>query len=72
MANTNRGRKLNYDNIAVGVATGVERTIAGGTLPPAEKVGGLDNIATGVAFPTAVIADNSVVAVATAIGERLG
>ena len=30
MAETYRGRRLKFDNIAVGSATGVERTIAGG------------------------------------------
>ena len=71
MAVTVRGRKLKYDNIVAGTATGTERTVAG-DVPPAEKVGGLDNIKVGTAFGTTVIPDNSVVAVATAIGERLG
>ncbi len=30
MAETYRGRRIKYDNIAVGSATGVERTITGG------------------------------------------
>jgi hypothetical protein len=30
MAETYRGRRIKFDNIAVGSATGVERTIAGG------------------------------------------
>ena len=30
MAETYRGRRIKFDNIAVGSATGIERTIAGG------------------------------------------
>lgn len=71
MANTVRGRKLNYDNIAAGSATGIERTI-NGAAPPAEAVGGKDNIAAGSAFPTTIIPDNQQAGVVTMIGERLG
>ena len=40
MAITSRGRRLRYDNIAVGEATGRERTIAGDTVTPIELHGG--------------------------------
>ncbi len=71
MAVTLRGRRNKYDNIAVGSATGTERTIAGASAP-AQKVGGLDNIAIGSAFPTTVIADNQQVGVVTMAGEKVG
>lgn len=70
MAVTLRGRKTAYDNIAAGSATGTERTV--GVAPPSQKVGGLDNIAVGSAFPTLNIADDIQVAVVTLAGERLG
>lgn len=71
MAVTLRGRKTAYDNAAVGSATGTERTITGDA-PPSQKVGGLDNIAVGSAYPTTVIADDIQVSVVTLAGERLG
>lgn len=71
MTVTQRGRVLSGDNIAVGSASGVERTIAGAA-PPAEKVGGLDNIAVGSAFPTAIIADDQQVGVTTMTREKVG
>ena len=40
MAVTSRGRRIRYDNIAVGSATGPERTIAGQSVSPAEMHGG--------------------------------
>ena len=52
-----RGRTVSNDNIASGSASGTERTILNAA-PPSQKVGGLDNIQSGSAFPTAVIADN--------------
>ena len=70
MSSTLRGRTVGYDNAKVGGATGTERTISG-SAPPAEKVGGKDNIAVGTAFPTLNIADNIVVGTATAAGENL-
>jgi len=71
MSTTLRGRTVSYDNIAVGAASGQERTISG-AIPPAEKVGGLDNVKVAEAFPTANIADNQQKAVVTMAGERLG
>lgn len=71
MARNSRGRTLGADNIAVGAVSGTERTISG-DIPPAEKVGGLDNIAVGSAFPTAVIADDQQVGVTTMLIERRG
>lgn len=40
MAFTLRGRRVAYDNIASGSATGAERTIAGDTVSPVEVHGG--------------------------------
>lgn len=57
MSVTLRGRVVSFDNLASGSASGTERTILNAA-PPAEKVGGLDNIKSGSAFPTAVISDN--------------
>lgn len=71
MARTLRARTVGADNIAVGSVSGTEKIVAG-VLPPTEKVGGLDNIAVGSAFPTAVIADNQQVAVTTMLIERRG
>lgn len=71
MARTSRGRTLGADNIAVGLVSGTEK-ISVGVLPPAEKVGGLDNIAVGSAFPTAIIADNQQSGVTTMLIERRG
>lgn len=71
MARTLRGRTTGYDNIAAGSVSGTEK-VAVGVLPPAEKVGGLDNIAVAAAFPTTIIADNQQVAVTTMLTERLG
>lgn len=70
MATTIRARRAAYDNISVGNATGTERTTRSGAVA-AEKVGGLDNIAVGQAFPTSVIADNQQVAVVTMAGEKV-
>jgi hypothetical protein len=71
MARTLRGRTVGADNISVGNISGQERTIAGAA-PPAEKVGGLDNVAIGSAFPTTVIADDQQVGVTTMLIERRG
>jgi hypothetical protein len=71
MTVTKRGRVVSGDNIAVGSASGQERTIEG-SAPPAEKVGGKDNIAIGSAFPTTIIADNQQVGVATMTREKVG
>lgn len=82
MAVTELGRKRAYDNIAVGSATGVERTISGDA-PPVKIVGGGEgtaganakghsNIAVGSDYPTANIPDDIQVAVVTLAGERLG
>lgn len=65
-----RGRTISGDNIAVGSASGVERTT--GVAPPAEKVGGLDNIAIGSVFPTTIIADDQQVGVTTMLREKVG
>lgn len=71
MARTLRARTCGADNVAVGLVSGQERTIAGAA-PPAEKVGGKDNIVKGSAFPTTVIADNQQVGVTTMLIERRG
>lgn len=71
MAVTLRARRTAYDNIGVGSATGAERVIDG-SAGPAEKVGGLDNIAVGSAHPTTVISDNIKLAVAAYLGEKVG
>jgi hypothetical protein len=70
MAWNQRGRTLSNDNLAGGAASGRERTISG-ALPPAEKVGGKDNVAVGVPFPTTVCPDNIVTpGVTTLLVER--
>ena len=71
MARTLRGRTVGADNIAVGLVSGTEKTTVG-ILPPAEKVGGLDNVAVGSAFPTTIIADDQQVGVTTMLIERRG
>lgn len=73
MARTLRARTVGADNIAAGAVSGTERTILGASAP-AEKVGGLDNIAqgSGGVFPTAVIADNQQSGVTTMLIERRG
>jgi hypothetical protein len=82
MAVTEQGRKRAYDNIAVGSATGVERTIAGAA-PPVKIVGGGEgtaganakghsNIAVASDYPTANIPDDIVPGTVTLAGERLG
>ena len=56
MAVTDRGRRIRYDNIAIGSATGPERTIAGETVSPTEQYGGGHgtSTSTGTAWHTAV------------------
>ena len=71
LARNSRGRTLGADNIAVGLVSGTEK-IAVGLLPPPEKVGGLDNVAVGSAFPTTIIADDQQVGVTTMLIERRG
>lgn len=71
MSRALRGRTVGYDNIASGSVSGTERTI-NGAAAPAEVVGGKDNIASGSAFPTTIIADNQQSGVTTMLGERLG
>lgn len=71
MARNTRGRTLGADNISVGNVSGTEKIVVG-VLPPAEKVGGLDNIAVGSAFPTTIIADDQQVGVTTMLIERRG
>jgi hypothetical protein len=71
MTVTQRGRVLSGDNIAVGSASGQERTIAGAA-PPAEVIGGGSNIVVGSAYPTAVIADDQQVGVTTMTREKVG
>jgi hypothetical protein len=66
---TLRGRTVSGDNLAVGQASGTERTIAG-SAPPAEKVGGKDNIAFASAHPTGNISDNQQVGVVTVAKEK--
>jgi hypothetical protein len=46
MAVTLREQRTAYDNIAVGAATGTERTIDG-SAPPSQTYGGVDNLAVG-------------------------
>lgn len=70
MSRTLRARTVGIDNIAVGQVSGTEKHVVG-VLPPAEKVGGLDNVASGSAFPTAVIADNQQVGVTTMLKENV-
>lgn len=81
MSSTLQGRKVGYDNIAVGSAAGIERTIDGAA-PPRKIVGGgegtaganakgYSDIAVGSVYPTANIPDNIAVAVVTLTGERL-
>jgi hypothetical protein len=69
MAVTLRARKTAYDNIAVGSATGTERTLAGAA-PPSQAFGNGENIQVGVDYG----ADENIVVVATNMlaGERLG
>lgn len=82
MSSTLAGRKVGYDNISVGNATGIERTISGDA-PPRKIVGGGEgtaganakghgNVVVGQDYPTANIADDIAVAVVTLTGERLG
>lgn len=82
MSSTLMGRKVGYDNISVGNATGIERTISGDA-PPRKIVGGGEGtaganakghslIANASDYPTANIADDIAVAVVTLAGERLG
>ena len=68
MSVTLRGRTVSYDNLSAGNASGTERTVVG-DVPPAEKVGGLDNPKSGSAFPTANIADNIVSGTITPVSE---
>lgn len=70
MSRVLRGRTTGYDNISAGNASGTERTTRAGAVA-AEKVGGLDNVAVGQAFPTANIADNQQVGVVTMAGEKV-
>jgi hypothetical protein len=46
MSRTLREQRVGYDNIAVGSASGTERTIRGAA-PPSETYGGRDNFAVG-------------------------
>lgn len=71
MARALRGRTVGADNIAVGSVSGTEK-IAVGFLPPTEVIGGGSNVASGSAFPTAIIADNQQVGVTTMLIERRG
>jgi hypothetical protein len=63
-----RGRTVGFDNVAVGLISGTEKTVVG-SLPPAEKVGGGSNPKVGSAFPTTIIADNQQVGVTTMLRE---
>lgn len=71
MARTLRGRTVGADNIAVGSVSGTEK-VSVGLLPPTEVVGGGSNVAIGLAFPTAIIADDQQVGVTTMLIERRG
>lgn len=71
MAVTLRARRTAYDNIAVASATGTERVITGAA-GPAQKVGGLDNIAVASAHPTTILSDNLTVGVTAYLGEKVG
>jgi hypothetical protein len=77
MSRTSKARTLGYDNIAVGSASGTERTLPGdnnpaaGAAPPAFTTwGNTENIAVGTDYS----ADENLVAVATNLlaNERLG
>jgi hypothetical protein len=70
MSITSKARKLEYDNIAVGSATGTERTIAGSAPPAFTTWGNTENIAVGTDYS----ADENLVVVGTNLlaGERLG
>lgn len=46
MSVTLREQRTAYDNVAIGAATGTERTVAG-DVPPAQTYGGWDNLAVG-------------------------
>lgn len=71
MARTLRGTKCGYDNIAVGSASGQERTISGAA-PPAELTGKwIDDLSVGNPPPTTVRQDNYVVGTATPTGENV-
>lgn len=61
MAVTFKARTTNYDNIAVGSATGAERTISGAANPANTTWGNTENIQTGVDYG----ADENLVATAT-------
>lgn len=71
MSRTSKARKLGYDNISVGSASGTERTISG-ALPPAafDTWGNTENIQVGVDYS----ADENIVVSGTNLlaGERLG
>ena len=70
MAVTKKARRLAYDNIAQGSATGQERTINGSAPPADSTFGNTENIAVGTDYG----ADENIVATATNMlaGERLG
>jgi hypothetical protein len=70
MSTTSKARKLAYDNIAVGSATGTERTISGSAPPAFTTWGNTENIAVGTDYS----ADENLVVVGTNLlaGERLG
>lgn len=70
MAYNLKGRTVANDNIAVGAPAGRERTLAGGVLPPPERVGSKDNIAVATPFGNTVCADNMNPGVVTILVER--
>lgn len=61
MATTMKARTIRYDNIAVGSATGAERTISGAASPEGTTWGNTENIAVGTDYS----ADENLVAVGT-------
>lgn len=70
MSRTSKARKLGYDNIAAGSASGTERTIAGSAPPAFTTWGNTENIAVGTDYS----ADENLVVKGTNLlaGERLG
>lgn len=70
MSVTSKARTLAYDNLAVGSATGTERTIAGALPPAFTTFGNTENIAVGTDYG----ADENIVVKATNMlaNERLG
>jgi len=88
MAVTSRGRRIRYDNISAGNATGPERTIAGDTVSKVEMHGGgymtststgdteRSNVANGASVTDQVspgtVPENTLVAASAPTNENVG